>query len=91
MTERTKDLVKIIRDNPGCRFTVDNDCWWCQPPLPKPESEMTTEDWDAYNEPPDLAGDSDVIHIPDRYDGCSYGGDILGALAEIVGVKVEGV
>lgn len=24
-----KDLVKIIKENPGCTFTIDNDCWWC--------------------------------------------------------------
>lgn len=93
MTERNKDLVQIIRDNPGCRFTVDNDCWWCQPPLPKPEAEMTGEDWEAYDELEYLACDSDVIPRGDGgyVGGCSYGGDILAALAEILGVKIESV
>ena len=23
-----KDLVKLIKENAGCSFTVGNDCWW---------------------------------------------------------------
>ena len=88
-----KDLVQVIRENPGCRFTIDNDCWWCRPALPKPESEMTGDDWDAYDEAPDLARDGEVTERGDGGygTGSSYGGDILQALAEIVGVEIESV
>lgn len=27
MAKKQKDLVQIIRDNPGCVAMVDNDCW----------------------------------------------------------------
>lgn len=92
MSEK-KDLVQVIRDNPGGIFTVDNDCWWYKPPLPKPEAEMTTEDWEAYDDAPYLAEDGCVIERGDGGYGSGncYGGDILQALAEIVGVKIESV
>ena len=25
---KKKDLVQIIRENPGCIAVIDNDCWW---------------------------------------------------------------
>ena len=91
MRKRTKDLVQIVRDNPGCRFTVDNDAWYVTPALPKPESEMTDQDWDDLYERK-LACDEDVIARGSGYgSGCCYGGDILQALAEIVGVHIESV
>lgn len=86
-----KDLVKLIRDNPGAVFTVDNDCWWMRKPLPKDENDMTDEDWDDWSDDI-LATDGDVISIGGGYgSGCCYGGDILQALAVIVGVKIESV
>lgn len=70
------DLVQIIRDNPGCTATVDNDCWWLK-------------DADGNK----LADDSCVKMIGDGGygSGPSYGGDLLQALAVIVGVKISSV
>lgn len=87
-----KDLVKLINDNPGAVFVVDNDCWSMHPARPKPDSEMTESDWRAWYDAC-LVDDSDVIPIGDGGygSGSSYGGDILQALAVIVGVKIESV
>ena len=88
---KKKDLVKIIRDNPGCVFIVDNDCWWCLPKPPKPVEEMTWEESDDWRDSP-LTRDGEVVRRGSGYgSGSSYGGDILQALAEIVGVKIESV
>lgn len=71
-----KDLVQLIKDNPGAKFSIDNDCWF-----------MTTPDGET-----DIARDGEVIPRGSGYgSGCLYGGDVLQALAEIVGVKVESV
>ena len=87
-----KDLVQLIRDNPGAVFVVDNDCWWMRPAPPKPVEEMTDDEWDDYDEIT-LARDGEVIELGDGGygSGCRYGGDILQALAAIVGVKIESV
>ena len=71
-----KDLVQIIKDNPGCKATIDNDCWWL-------------EDKDG-NE---LATDNDVKSLGSGGYGSGncYGGDLLQALAVIVGITVESV
>lgn len=75
------DLVKVIKDNPGCLAVIDNDCWWLWRDGAHRESD----------EPP-LAEDSTVLPRGEGYgSGCTYGGDILQALAEIVGVKVESI
>lgn len=92
MTERNKDLVQIIKDNPGCIATVDNDCWWLQAAPTKPIDEMTEDEREAWYDRPYLASDSDVFPRGSGYgSGCTYGGDLLQALAEIVGIKVESV
>ena len=65
----SKDLVKIIKENPGCKAIVDNDCWWIQN---KDGTELVCSDG-GYG------------------SGNCYGGDILQALAKIVGMKVESV
>lgn len=72
-----KDLVDIIKSNPSCVAVIDNDAW-----------EIYTQNGEI------LASDDDEI-VP-RGDGgygsgSVYGGDILQALAEIVGVKIESV
>ena len=87
-----KDLVQLIRDNPGAVFTVDNDCWWMLPAPPKPLDEMTDKDFDAWSDSR-LADDRSVLPLGDGGygSGCRYGGDILQALAVIVGVKIESV
>lgn len=88
-----KDLAQIIRENPGCTFTVDNDCWWCLPAPPKPVHEMTQAERDEWDLAPHLARDGEVTPKGDGGygSGALYGGDILQALAEIVGVKIESV
>lgn len=71
-----KDLVQIIRDNPGCTAMIDNDAWW-----------LTAADGET-----ELASDGEVQPIGRGYgSGSSYGGDLLQALAVIVGIKVESV
>lgn len=82
-----KDLVEIIKANPGCIAVVDNDCWT----LYKPGYADMDEDEDA--EKYELASDSDVEPLGDGGYGSGncYGGDILQALAKIVGVKIESV
>ena len=88
-----KDLAQVIRDNPGAVFTVDNDNWWMMPPPPKPVDQMTDDEFDAYNDYGNaLANAGNVIRKGSGYgSGNCYGGDILQALAEIVGVKIESV
>lgn len=87
-----KDLVQLIRDNPGAVFTVDNDCWWMLPAPPKPLDDMTDDEYDAWSDAK-LAEDGQVISLGDGGygSGNTYGGDILQALAVIAGVRVESV
>ena len=74
-----KDLVQIIRENPGGVFIVDNDCWQYVSAQEKPGDEP-------------LARSDEVVELGSGYgSGSNYGGDILQALAVIVGVKVESV
>ena len=75
-----KDLVQIIRDNPGGVFIVDNDWWEYRSASHKPEEDP-------------LAQCGQVSELGDGGYGSGdcYGGDILQALAVIVGVKVESV
>ena len=88
-----KDLVQIIKDNPGCIATIDNDCWWLRKALPKPEDEMTDDEEDDWLDNSQLAYDGEVKVLGDGGYGSGnrYGGDILQALAQIVGVKIESV
>jgi hypothetical protein len=77
-----KDLVQIIRDNPGCVAIVDNDCWTLY------KSDPYAEDAPEDNE---LACDGDIKPLGDGGygSGCRYGGDILQALAAIIGIRIE--
>lgn len=89
-----KDLAKLITENPGAIFTVDNDDWWMMPAPPKPIDDMTDEEHDAWNDISNaIAQAGDVTHRGGGGygSGSFYGGDILQALAEIVGVKVGSV
>ena len=95
-----KDLVQIIRDNPGCVAIVDNDSWTLHKKHPyddNPYDEETDEndayyDWQEQNE---IACDRNIKslrHVASPYwNGHCYGGDILQALAVICGVKIESV
>lgn len=73
---KKKDLVDVIRANPGCKAVIDNDCWWL-------------EDADG-NE---LINERGVVLRGDGGygTGCTYGGDVLQALAVIAGVKIQSV
>ena len=85
MSKRDKDLVEIIKANPGCIAVVDNDCWTL---YSKGYANMAGhEDGKQY----ELADESNVKPLGDGGYGSGhcYGGDILQALAKIVGVKVE--
>lgn len=91
-----KDLVQIIKDNPGCVAEIDNDCWVLRKNTPYPEGwdNWTWEAQDAWHHVQQLATSDDdlVLRGNGGYGtGGRYGGDILQALAEIVGIKVESV
>ena len=87
-----KNLVEIIRNNPGAVAIIDNDCWtlWKQDPSNAPNDDDLYEQWEADNK---LAEDDDVEPLGSGGYGSGncYGGDILQALAQIVGLKVESV
>lgn len=86
MAKKGKDLAAIIAKNPGCVAVVDNDTWT----LYSRDPDGLGEDEDA--EKYELANDSDVAPLGDGYgSGHCYGGDILQALAKIVGIKVTSV
>jgi hypothetical protein len=91
MTKK-KDLVQIIRDNPGCVAVIDNDSWWLYPAPPKPVGEMSDDEYDDWRDVP-LATDGNIAPLGDGGYGSGncYGGDILQALAVIVGIKIESV
>jgi hypothetical protein len=94
----TKNLAEIIKANPGCVAIVDNDGWTLhrlhpsKNPFPYSKAPNDYEEWEEGNL---LASDSDAFDPPlgdgGYGSGCSYGGDLLQALAQIVGVKVESV
>lgn len=88
MASDKKDLVEIIKANPGCVAIVDNDTWTLYSKHPN-EFNEDEEDVEKY----ELANDSDVLpRGDDGYgSGNCYGGDLLQALAVIVGIKVESV
>lgn len=86
-----KDLVQIIRDNPGCVAIIDNDSWtlWKKHPNKQGES----EEYDDFESENMLCDDGEVKALGDGGygSGPTYGGDILQALAIIVGIKIESV
>ena len=87
-----KDLVQIIKDNPGCIATIDNDSWWLHRAPPMLVEDMSETEYDDWRDFGVLACDSDVESIGMGYGaGCAHGGDILQALAIIVGIKIESV
>jgi hypothetical protein len=89
MSKQQKDLVEIIKANPGCVAIVDNDCWSLHKVHPSSLGDCSDEELEA-NE---LASDGEVKELGDGGYGSGhcYGGDILQALAKIVGIKVESV
>ncbi len=90
------DLVQIIRDNPGCYAQIDNDCWF----LYRADPADNPHDWDDEQEEYEawetanalVDSDDNFASLGEGYgSGNCYGGDILQALARIVGIKVESV
>ena len=73
-----KDLVHIIRDNPGCIATIDNDSW-------------TLGDRDRKLVLADSEDELESLGDGGYGSGNCYGGDILQALAQIVGILVVSV
>lgn len=74
--ENKKNLVNIINENKGCTAIIDNDDWW-----------IVDKDGN------ELANASDVEILGDGWygSGCCYGGDVLQALAKIVGINIKSV
>lgn len=91
-----KDLVQIIKDNPGCIAVIDNDSWTLKKGTPYPDD---FDNWDGkkaeeWEEAQELASSSDKLkpfNMETYQEGNCYGGDILLALATIVGIKIESV
>ena len=88
-----KDLVKIIKENPGCRVIIDNDCWSLHKPYPENWDEMDEDDREKWESKSSLCNDRNVAALGDGGYGSGncYGGDILQALAIIVGIEIESV
>ncbi len=88
------NLAQVIRDNPGCFAEIDNDQWmlYKSDPSECPGDFVSEDAWMEAN----VLADCDNTFVPRLGDGgygsgnC-YGGDILQALAEIVGIKVVSV
>lgn len=87
MAKKKKDLVQIIKDNPGCVAMVDNDEWtiWSSPP--KPENEMSYDEYDDWMLSSELCRDGEHKEFSSRDSLDGFG--ILMALAEIVGMKIK--
>ena len=92
------NLVQIIKDNPGCTVTIDNDCWDLTEGDGRTPEDF--DDWDSdkqdawYEANGTLACSSDEL-VPlkgNTYQANNcYGGAILLALAEIVGINIQAV
>jgi hypothetical protein len=85
----SKNLAEIIKANPGCVAIVDNDCWTLY--ISDPNEGPDDQDPDDL----ELASDSDTFDPPlgdgGYGSGSNYGGDLLQALAQIVGMRVGSV
>ena len=71
------NLTDIIKENPDCTAIIDND-WW---ELRDIEGNLLV----------DSDGDFEPLGDGGYGSGNCYGGDILQALAKIVGITVESV
>lgn len=93
------NLIKIIKDNPGCYAQIDNDWWglYRQPPSENPYGDEDGdydkyEEWEENNRLADSSDDFKPRLGDGGYgSGHCYGGDILQALAVIVGINIESV
>jgi hypothetical protein len=103
-----KNLIKLLKDNPGCVAIIDNDCWYLykahpdQNPfdiddadLSEKEQAKLWKDYEKWEKANELANSDDTFS-PRLGDGgygsghC-YGGDIMQAMAVILGIKLESV
>lgn len=78
--KKQKDLVDVIKANPGCIAVIDNDCWW-----------IRAKDSDEDDEPLISSDDPQVIRDYSYGPDSNYGQGILCALADIVGIEIESV
>jgi hypothetical protein len=91
------DLIQLIKDNPGCHATIDNDCWWLDKQHPDNNPHDYTEEkaYESWEESNKLVSSSDNYFVQTGnsiyQSGNCYGGDLLLALAEIVGMTTESV
>ena len=88
-----QDLVEIIKANPGCIATIDNDYWILHAAPSKPLHEMSEDEHEEWYESGEIAHSGKVKPLGDGGYGSGncYGGDILQALAIIVGISIESV
>lgn len=95
MANQKKDLVQIIRDNPGCVAEIDNDSWQLRKEVPEGFVDLHWTKQERWYDENQLACSDDKFDPPlgdgGYGSGNCYGGDILQALAKIVGIKVESV
>lgn len=86
-----KDLIKIIKANPGCWAEIDNDCWSLFKEMPD-FSKLSDDEITLWWETARLASSNDELEeLPGaiyQADNC-YGGSLLKALAAIQGVGLE--
>ena len=82
MADGKIDLIALIRDKKVTHFVIDNDCW---------SGYASKAAWENSEEP--IIEDCEVSPLGDGGygSGASYGGDVLQALAAVVGVTVESV
>ncbi len=91
------DLVQIIKNNPGCTATIDNDCWELTPENPYPEGfgDWDSDKQDAWYEAnlplADSSSDLEPLKGSTYQANNCYGGAVLLALAEIVGINIQAV
>lgn len=88
------DLAELIRVNPNAVFTVDNDCWWMDRESydQAPDDDDDPDAYDRWEKNNRICSSDDMGYTGNGYgSGSTYGGDILQALALIVGVTVESV
>lgn len=88
-----KDLVQIIKDNPGCVAEIDNDYWVLWRVDPTTNGPEDADKWDDWADENKLAEAGKVKELGDGGYGSGncYGGDMLQALAQIVGMKIMSV
>lgn len=102
-SKKPTDLVDLIKANPGCVAQIDNDSWYLfrENPRNNPFNEDDDDDDEnRYAKMENWDEDNTLISSGDAFlhrgdggygSGESHGGDILQALAAIVGMTIESV